>query len=256
MIHYHGTPLSGDEVTALKFLTGRHAFVSFAAPNQLEIVASVCESFAIDNGAFSAWKAGKPFDFSGYREFAQQWGRHPACDWVIIPDVIDGTEKQNDDLIASWWLPAVQSVPVWHLHESIERLMVLARSFPRVAFGSSGEYAQPGSPSWWGRMVEAMDALCETTGYPPCKLHGLRMLNPEIFRWFPFASADSTNVARNIGIDRKWERGPYQVTSRLLRAEIIAKKVEAVQSARRWEGPPKKIKVSIESCDLFAEIDS
>jgi hypothetical protein len=47
------------------------------------------------------------------------------------------------------------------------------------------------------------------------RLHGLRMLNPEVFSRLPFASADSTNIGRNIGIDQAWrgttpahERGP------------------------------------------------
>jgi hypothetical protein len=237
VIHYHGTPISGNGIDAGRFLKGRHAFVSFEAPNQIEIVADLCQSFALDNGAFSAWRQGKAFDFSGFRDFAREWMNHPACDWVVIPDVIDGAERDNDELIATWALDPARSVPVWHLHESLGRLLKLCLGWPRVALGSSGEWSDPGSQSWWGRMSEAMAYITRSTGYPPCKLHGLRMLDPEVFRFLPLSSADSTNVARNCGIDSKWRHGnsPH---SKHLRAEIIADRIESYQSAATWDGTP------------------
>ena len=53
MIHYHGTPMTptADMVQAFK---GRHAMVSFEHPAQIEIAAEICQSIALDNGAFSA----------------------------------------------------------------------------------------------------------------------------------------------------------------------------------------------------------
>ena len=54
MIKYHGTPFGGSKSEAAEALIGRHAFVSFAAPDQLDICLSVCQSIALDNGAFSA----------------------------------------------------------------------------------------------------------------------------------------------------------------------------------------------------------
>ena len=74
-------------------------------------------------------------------------------------------------------------------------------------------YAQLGTPRWWPRMAEAMDVFCDREGQLVCKLHGLRMLDPEVFsRRFPFASADSTNIAQNVGIDSAW-RGTYTPAS-------------------------------------------
>ena len=55
MIHYHGLPITPASAAA-KVLSGRHAFVSYLNPQQLEIAIEVCQSFAVDNGAFSAWK--------------------------------------------------------------------------------------------------------------------------------------------------------------------------------------------------------
>ena len=37
MIHYHGTRLSGDRLTTIRALKGRHAMVSFADPGDIEI---------------------------------------------------------------------------------------------------------------------------------------------------------------------------------------------------------------------------
>lgn len=230
MIHYHGSPLTPEHAAAQVY-AGRHAMVSFAHPAQLPLIADVCQSFALDNGAFSAWRSGKPVsDWEPFYKWVDEWRRHPGFDWYLIPDVIDGDEDANDELIAT--ASPNDGVPVWHLHESLDRLEKLAFHWPRVAFGSSGEYATVGSPQWWHRMAEAMDVVCDG-GRPCVKLHGLRMLSPRIFTRFPFASADSTNVARNTGLDGKW-RGTYAPTSPAIRGIVLASRVEAMQSAPRW----------------------
>jgi hypothetical protein len=53
-------------------------------------------------------------------------------------------------------------------------------------------------------MKSAMRVCCDASGMPRTRLHGLRMLNPELFSQLPLSSADSTNVARNVQLDRKW----------------------------------------------------
>lgn len=232
MIHYHGTPLTPAKDMVLAFAT-KHTMVSFEHPEQIEIAAEICQSFVLDNGAFSAWKAGTAYDFDGYVEWASKWIKHPACDWAVIPDVIDGDEAQNDRLVESWPLPASVSVPVWHLHESVERLARLAAKFPRIALGSSGVYTQPGTDSWWRRVCEFMPAVCDSDGWPLVKLHGLRMLDPGIFSKLPLSSADSTNVARNVGMDTRW-RGTYVPKSRAVRAQILMERIERHASATYW----------------------
>jgi hypothetical protein len=97
--------------------------------------------------------------------------------------------------------------------------------------GSSGQFAQIGTPRWWGRMSEAMAVVTED-GIPVTRLHGLRMLDPVVFSHIPFASADSTNVARNIGIDSRWT-GPYSPKSRQARALV---RIESHAAAHRWNG--------------------
>lgn len=230
MIHYHGTPIT-PEYAAAQVLMGRHAMVSFAHPEQLPLLADICQSFALDNGAFSAWRSGKPIkDWTLFYEWVEQWRRHPGFDWYLVPDVIDGDEGENDELLAKA-NPDV-GVPVWHLHESLDRLERLAFHWPRIAFGSSGAFASIGTPQWWRRMDEAMEVVCDD-GRPRTRLHGLRMLDPKVFGAFPFASADSTNVARNVGIDQRW-KGTYAPSSKAVRGLVLATRIEATQSAARW----------------------
>lgn len=109
----------------------------------------------------------------------------------------------------------------------------LAEEFPRVALGSSGQWSTPGKQEWWNRINDALNTICDDKGRPICKLHGLRMLNPKVFSQIPLSSADSTNVAQNIGIDSAW-RGTYQPPSKAARGMIIAERVESQQSSPNW----------------------
>jgi hypothetical protein len=67
------------------------------------------------------------------------------------------------------------------------------------------------------------------------KLHGLRMLDTGIFSRVPLASADSTNVARNIGIDSRW-KGTYLPKSKLSKALVLMENIEGHTAAHRWNG--------------------
>ena len=233
MIRYHGTPFSGGDINHLA-LQGRHAMVSFAAPYHITTIAEVCQSFCLDNGAYSSWKSGKEYDFDGYRDWADQWSRHPGCDFQIIPDVISGTEQDNDALLSEFPKSAAW-VPVWHLHESIDRLVKLGNEYYRVALGSSGQYEIVGDNRWWNRISEAMSAITDDDGFPICKLHGLRMLDPGVFSYVPFSSADSTNVARNIGLDIRWT-GTYVPSTARTRALVIMDRIESHACAVKWSG--------------------
>lgn len=208
--------------------------MSFAHQSQLSVAVDASQSFAIDNGAFSAWKNGNPIaDWSEFYEWAEMCKRIPSCDFAVIPDVIDGSEGKNDELILEWPLPKWFGAPVWHMHESLERLERLAADFHRVCIGSSAEFAIVGSSIWWGRISQAMRVICNDDGEPMVKLHGLRMLNPEIFKHLPFSSADSTNIGRNIGIDAKWT-GSYTPPTKESRAQLMRDRIEAFNAPSRW----------------------
>jgi hypothetical protein len=88
-------------------------------------------------------KGQRAHDFDGYVAWAELWLKHPAVDWCLIPDVIDGSEQDNNDLLADWPLRGEWSVPVWHFHESIGRLEHLCSSYSSRRTGQSGEYQGP-----------------------------------------------------------------------------------------------------------------
>lgn len=233
MIHYHGLPIT-PVVAAVKAVEQGHAFVSFAHNEQLGVAVEVCQSFAIDNGAFSAWKKGAPIlDWSKFYDWAAQCNRIPSCDFAVIPDVIDGSESDNDYLLSEWSLPKWFGAPVWHLHESIARLERLAADYPRICFGSSGKYAEVGTSAWWIQMAVAIRAISDKEGRPLVKIHGLRMLSPNIFTKFPFASADSTNIGRSVGIDSKWKNS-YTPPNKETRAMVMRSRIEAHNAPARW----------------------
>jgi hypothetical protein len=233
MIHYHGLPIT-PSTAAVRAINSGHAFVSHAHPEQLNVAIEVCQSFAVDNGAFSAWKKGELVkDWRGYYEWAAACKLAPSCDFAVVPDVIDGEEVDNDALLKEWPLPRWFGAPVWHMHESLGRLERLAAAWPRVCIGSSGEFATIGTAIWWNRISQAMRVACNDDGQPLVKLHGLRMLNPEIFTRIPFSSVDSTNIGRNIGIDQAW-RGTYTPPTKEARAAIMRERIEAHNAPSRW----------------------
>lgn len=247
MKHYHGGPINPD-TAAIKAWTGRFALLSAGttAWDQINLVAARSCGFAIDNAAFTKWqdcvKRGIPYegakaDWTWFYRVVEKWRRHPRFDFAIVPDVIEGTEEENDELAAQWPFPRHQGAVVWHTNESTDRLVRLAHEWPLVALGSSGEFDASSPNKLVARLKEVLPAICDANGYPICKLHGLRMMNEKIFRHIPLTSADSTNVARNIKIDSAW-RGTYQPASRETRASIMVERIESINSACRLELEP------------------
>ena len=229
MIHYHGGPIT-PETCAVKAWKSRHAFISFAHPYQIETAACCSQSFALDNGAFSLWKVRKDVDWPGYYQWIKEWFRHPGFDFAVIPDVIEGSEDDNDALLREWPFHPYQGAAVWHTNESIDRLVRLAFEWPIVAIGSSGDYDAANVGKLNARLADVLPHICDDHGRPMCKLHGLRMLNPRIFSRWPFSSADSTNVARNIGIEKKW-KGTYLPATKEARTQVLVDRIEHTNSA-------------------------
>lgn len=215
MIHHHGTPITPRE--QLLRTAGCHFCVSYYRPDDLGRCLTIGQSVMFDNGAFSTWKLGAQFDEEGFYRWVDQILAPPH--WAVIPDVIDGDEAANDGMLRRWPFGRELGAPVWHMHESIPRLLHLADRWPRVCLGSSGEYATIGTPAWCGRMDSAFNALTIRHARLPW-IHGLRMLGQAGNEW-PLASADSTNVAQN------WKRDTGC-------AECKARPIDAVQTPPAW----------------------
>jgi hypothetical protein len=81
------------------------------------------------------------------------------------------------------------------MNEPIERLLRLLDNWPRVCIGSTSIYADVLSDLWQRRMDSVYDAVAIRHQRMPW-LHMLRGMACAGKRW-PFASVDSTDIARN-----------------------------------------------------------
>jgi len=230
-MHYHGTPITPR--AKLLELAGCCFCVSYPDHRDIEVCHEIGQAVLLDNGAYSAWTKGRATDWPGYYSWVEPWLDFPTT-WAIIPDVIDGDADANDALIAQW-PHGDRGSPVWHMHEPIGRLLTLAADWSRICIGSSGEYAALGSPRWYRRMSDAMDHLCGD-GPAPVWLH---MLRGSSFAGseFPFASVDSTGIARN-------HKGNNQGTA-AKDVRRMARDIDSRQCAPRW-------RVAARSDEMFA----
>jgi hypothetical protein len=223
VIHYHGTPITPRKY--LHELAGRHFCVSYAAPGDLAWCLDHAQSIMLDSGAFSAWTRGHTVDWDAYMDWCEPV-LDAHCHWAVIPDVIDGDEAANDMLLVKWFMRRLpRGAPVWHMHESIDRLKRLCAGYERVCIGSSAEYRSPGTAKWHRRMEEAMNAACGN-GPAPTWLHMLRAAKEANEGTYPFASCDSTNLARN-------HAGNNQGTPRK-DVRRMADLIDSAQTTPRW----------------------
>jgi len=213
-ITIYGLPL--NPLSALEQLKGASFCVSYATRKKLnkqldDAIRLVGEEgiLLVDNGAYSAWRSGvDTMNDEAYLEGFADWANDilDRCPQAIavLPDVIDGTEAQNAELVAQTMtmIEPERSMPVWHMHESLDYLLYLCESFGHVAIGSSGAYAKVETPAWRERIAAAFAAIdaWELAGegaYVRPRIHMMRAQS--MAHLFPFDSSDSTNVAMNHG---------------------------------------------------------
>jgi hypothetical protein len=219
VIHYHGTPIS--PIAALYDLAGRCFCVSYAAPSDVDRVHQIGQSIMLDNGAFSKWKIGKKIEWHGFYKWADEWLDFPTT-WAVIPDEIDAGSEVQNALVREWPFGDKGS-PVWHMDEPINRLLALCDAWPRVCIGSTAQYASVLSRSWTSRMDEAWNEIAQRHHRLP-NLHMLRGMQLAGWHW-PFASVDSTDIARN---HNRQQNTPRKMADRW----------DAVQCPGRWIDRP------------------
>jgi hypothetical protein len=223
-IHYHGTPLSPR--AELYKLAGRHFCVPFSDPRDADTCQAIGQSIMFDNGAFTTFTQGMAFDEEGFYRWVEPRLGHPH--WAVVPDVIGGAVEQQREMTARWPFPRALGAPVWHLGLPLDYLLELVEHWPRVCFGSSGEYWQVGSDAWQRKCDEAFNALAKRHRYLPA-IHMLRGLALAGDRW-PFASLDSVNVARNF---KDTDTCP----------ERMARNIDARQCPVRWESRMQQLEL-------------
>lgn len=215
MIHYHGTPLTPRD--QLYKMAGKHFCVSFYNPQDAKVCMQIGQSIMWDNGAFSCFKNNSSLNFDKYYKWLEDKLGHPH--WCIIPDVIDGSVEEQKQLLKQFPYPNDLSAPVWHIALSEDYLFHLIDNYPKICFGSSGEYWNVNSEKWCSRIDYIFNLLSKKYRYLPY-IHMLRGLSLGGSK-YPFASADSVNVARNFKDTNKCP-------------EIMARKIDSMQNPIKW----------------------
>lgn len=216
--HFHGSPITGGKgsLVAETAYRGAGAFVSYAHPRQIDLAFNVADTVCIDNGAFSKKNSGRETNWSGFYDFLEKYYDEDKLRFFVVPDDISGSEEINDILIKS--IPKSfmnKAAPVWHMHESIDKLVRLASEWEYVCLGSSGEYFSLRSTKWKARMNDAFDAIIKNKC--AAKIHGLRMLDGRVLGNYPLSQADSTNIAINVG---KFKHKYPDITIECCRAQV------------------------------------
>lgn len=224
MIHYHGTPIT--PVAALAEMAGRHFCVSHAAPQDVARCHMIGQSVMLDNGAFSAWKVGKATNWLAYYGWVDPWLDYPTT-WAVIPDVISAGTQEQDALLREW-PHGHKGAPVWHMDEPVHRLLRLCDEWPKVCIGSTEEYATVLSDAWCRKMDEAWNEIAKRHKRLPW-VHMLRGMQLSGKHW-PFASADSTDIARNHHLPHKSPRK-------------MADRWDGAQCPGKWEQRPEQMEM-------------
>jgi hypothetical protein len=210
-------------------MAGRHFCVPFSDPRDADTCMMIGQSCMFDNGKFGAHTRGLEIDEGKLFAWIEPRLGHPH--WAVVLDEIDGTVEQQRAMVAQWPFPKALRGPVWHLALPVEYLFELIDAgWPRICVGSSGRYWQVGSDEWRRRIEDVFDALARTYGAYLPWLHMLRGLNlaGDIY---PFASADSVNVARN-----------YKDSNTC--PDRMARNIDARQSPVRWNPRLKQMEIA------------
>lgn len=249
--HYHGGPMWGGEECFNALYKDRCALVSYARPQQLKKIVKIAKSVVLDNGAFSTWKRQKKSSeimdwdahWTNYYLWVVKW--IGLVDWFVIPDVIEGTEEENDRLVNRVPSSLVdKAVPVWHSVESLDRLVRLCKRFDRVAIGLCGPHRKTMSHAAQERLTEAFTEIYIKRNLKT-KMHGMRMLDGRVLGKFPLDSGDSSFVAVNVP---KTKRQMVQEQRKLNRTVIYRSKIECVNppSIAEWVDKMKGRKQEIQ----------
>ena len=112
----------------------------------------------------------------------------------------------------------------------------MVERYPRIAIGSTQGFELK-TMRFWNEMRKIFEVVCDQDGVPRVKVHGLRMLDPEIVTNFPFSSCDSAGASILSSFDNGWSF-PYAPETKSGRAALYANKVEMSQSPSFYKLKP------------------
>lgn len=233
----HGTPVTPARL--LRQLEGGSFCVSFCAPQQLERCMELLSAqslLLLDNGAFTKWRQHQgPIDRERFWDWTNNAQELCELAVAVIPDVIDGCERQN-------WMEAAYAIRtplsafpertmfIWHMNESIEQLVRAALLFNFVGIGSCAQFDVRKHPRAYLARLRHASAVIDHVelfyGRRPF-VHLMRGLGI-LHRAVRCDSADSCNVARN---HHRSRHRPDHVAQMAHRIE------KKVRDRVRWIGP-------------------
>ena len=125
--------------------------------------------------------------------------------------------------LSHWWGPGFHSSISLSTNAPSQETYTIGTfndlQFGKFAFGSRKDYWKGGSKDWEKRMDEVFNSLAKNGSIP--WIHMMRGLSLGGKRW-PFASADSANVARNY-------------SQREVTAEYMARQIDSSQCPVVWK---------------------
>lgn len=163
-------------------------------------------AWALDNGAYGCWKAGKPFDAEAFSATVARWGE--GADWIVAPDIVAGGSASLALSLA--WLPRL--LPIAPVLIAVQDGMEPADVAPHLS-GRVGIFVG-GSTEWKWRSLPSWAALAARVA---CRLHVGRVNGAGKIRLcasLGVASCDGTSLSRySINAERlgRATRAPVQI---------------------------------------------
>ena len=168
-------------------LAAMHAagFRLLAGPDQLDRRGLPPLAYGLDNGAWAAFRAGRDFDPSAFREVLRRWGA--TAEWIVLPDIVAGGMASL--ALSLSWLDEVRAVgprmllPVQDGMGPDDVLPVLRRE-PRLGVFLGG------STAWKWATLPVWGDVCRSVG---ARLHVGRVNTAAAIRACVAAGATSAD---------------------------------------------------------------
>ena len=117
----------------------------------------------------------------------------------------------------------------------------MVERYPRIAIGSTQGFELK-TMRFFNEMRKIFEVICDRDGVPQAKVHGLRMLDPEIVEKFPFSSCDSATASIKSMFDKEWKHR-FWPQSKAGRAALVADYLERVQSPSFYQLKPVQMEL-------------
>lgn len=203
---------------------------------------SKVESFAVDSGAFTAHRQGKPITLDAYCEFVKGLNGDPRIKEIYALDVI-GDWKASLANTKQMWKQGIEAIPCWHVGEPIDLLKGLARDYPKIAIGGFARRRRHEKMQWLATVFAAVW---------PCRIHAFGLHSEPMMRAYPLESVDASSWTSTVqfnswtSMNRSRFALPGAARHRNVRAEVasyvaLSRDLRTWWKARLGSGPDPRI---------------